>query len=401
MKYFIPNVVSITDSSINEGTDQSGNTLLAWVNTNGYLIGNQVYHNQRISQAFVNIPALATYSWNNPSASISPLCTKLSDGSTVTPTAVPCVQNVTVVYIISERKDLTEVITSKYWLYTGTTGNVDFTAFNPSSFTGWTLVLGYRYDPAEPTLGNTIYWKDLGATNRNKCVDKAYNSQSLVSSSSSEWWEFQLTNSEEVSLFNIAAQSARCIAYTTSISTPFYDSTISNLLDTTRVVNWRTYSQYVAKYVKGVSWTLPFYSGTITVRIYLMNTNPGLIALGEILPGRKTLVGVTMDGVPIQVKSSGVITTLTNGDIIFSSEGDVTQVYTLFDFVVKFNSPDLDTIIDLCSEMINRRIVVFAENSDIITKQSLKIYGFIRDASPTYTENNTLSDIKIQVQRFT
>lgn len=401
MKYFIPLDVVITASSIAEGTDQTGTAIPAWVNTSGYIAGTQVSHNKRISQAFTNIPALATYTWNDPSPSVTPICTRLSDGVSITPvTAVPCVANTTIVYIISSYKDLTNVVTGRYFKYTGTTGNVDFTTIDPTSPAQWTEVLGYRYLSAEPVEGNTVYWEDLGASNRNRCADKAYNSQSIGLDTMEEWWEFKLQNAEEVVLFNIAAQSARMVAYATDIGTPFYDNTISSLLDTTGIVNWRTLSQYIPKYTKGARWTLPFYSGEVTIRIYLMNPSPGSVYLGEILPGRKSYVGATLDGVPVQVKSSGVVTELPNGDIVFADEGDVTKVYTLFDFVVKFDSPNLDVLLDTCSKMINRRIVVFAENTDTVTLTSLNIYGFIRDASPTYSESNTTSDVKIQVQRL-
>lgn len=400
MKYFIPATVIITDSSIAEGTDQTGTAIPAWVNTSGYIQGTEVSHNKRISRAFTNIPALATYTWNDPSAAVTPVCTRLTDGVIVTATAVPCIANTTIVYIQDSYKDTTSVVIGKYFKYIGITGDVNFTTINPTSHASWEEVLGYRYLVAEPSDSNTLYWEDLGATNRNRATDKAYNSQSIGLTTTSEYWEFKLTNAEEVVLFNIRAQSARIVAYTTSISTPFYDNTVSSLLDTSEIVNWRTLSQYIPKYTKGTKWTLPFYSGEVNIRIYLMNATAGTVALGEILAGRKSYVGATLDGVPIQVKSAGVITELPNGDIVFADEGDITKVYTLLDFVVKFESTSLDFLMDRASEMINRRIVLFAENSDIETTATLTVYGFIRDASPTYNSNNTKSDIKIQVQRL-
>jgi len=401
MKYFIPLDVTITNSSIPEGTDQTGTAIPTWVKTSGYIQGTLVSYNKRISRAFTNIPALATYSWNDPSALVTAICTRLSDGASITPTtAVPCVKDQTVVYIIASHRDPTGATSGRYWLYTGTTGNVNFNTVDPTIPANFTEVIGYRYLINEPTTGNTVYWEDLGSTNRNRCADKAYNSQSVGLATTSEWWEFKLRNAEEVVLFNIAANSARIIAYTTDINTPFYDNTTGTLMDLSEIVNWRTLSQYIPKYTKGARWTLPFYVGEVTIRIYLLNPIAGSVYLGEILPGRKSYVGGTLAGVPIQVKSSGVLTELSNGDIVFADEGDITKVYTLFDFVVKFDSMALDLLIDRCSEMINRRIVVFAENTDTVTMRSLNIYGFIRDASPTYESGNTTSDVKIQVQRL-
>lgn len=401
MKYFIPLDVTITDSSLPEGTDQAGIVIPAWVNTAGYIQGASVSHNKRISRAFTNIPALATYSWNDPSALVTPICTRLSDGSVmIPPTAVPCIANTTIVYIQASHEDTTNAVVGQYFKYIGTTGNVNFTTIDPTSHASWSVVLGYRYLINEPIEGNTLYWEDLGVTNRNRCTDKAYNSQSLGLATTSEWWEFKLRNAEEVVLFNTAAHSARIVAYTTDINTPFYDNTSGTLMDLSEVVNWRTLSQYTPKFTKGVKWTLPFYSGEVTIRVYLLNPTAEVVYLGEILPGRKSYVGGTLASVPIQVKSSGTLTELPNGNIVFSDEGDVTKVYTLFDFVVKFDSILLDALIDKCSEMINRRIVVFAENTDEVSMRSLNIYGFIRDASPTYAAGNTTSDVKIQVQRL-
>ena len=391
MKHFIPKDIVITDSNIAESEGISG-TMYPYSLTDGYAIGVQRYYATRLWEVTDNvIHPLANYKWNN----LDPLDNNGTNLHTQTPvadpTAVPVVINVTIVYVYS---------TKSYYKAT-VTGNVNFTTENwttPTNFTDLGTTASYRYLYKTPEE-NSIYWKDLGATNRNKCADRAVNSQS-TKVGTEMWFEFEAKNVDKVVLFNLEAESVKITVYTTAIGNPIYEDTITKLLDTTSIVDWRTLSQYDPFYVKNVDWTLPFFTGTVTIRITLLSTASSILALGEILNGQSKSVGVTLDGLPITIKSSGKIIEQDNGDIIFVDEGDVTKVYHIFNFSVKFESISLDTTLDLCDEMINRRIVVTAEDTDEIQHRSLVVYGFSRDVSPTFTAGNTKSNIKLQVQRF-
>jgi len=408
VKYFIPEAITITDSSIAENTDVEGTAHDAWSKTAEYSKDKTIAHNGELFTAFTNIYPLATYSWNDVSNTATPIVIKLDDASSVTPTAVPCVKDTTVVYVIDSWQDTGGEAIDKFFLFTGTTGNVDFTTIDPSNPANFEEIKNYRVEYQEPIASeNSIYWEYLGATNRNKVTDKSYNSQSVATSETEAWWEFEIKNPDKITLFNLEAISAKIIVYDpllydpdTEIGTYFYLNTIDPLLDTSGIINWRTLVRYTNIYTKNADWTIPFTSGTYTVRVYLYATSPQDLKLGEILAGANEDYGLTVDGLPIQVKSSGKIIEKPNGDIVFEDEGDISKVYTIFNFSVLFDSDTLDSTLDKSSQLINRRIVVFGENTDEEKYRSLVVYGFTRDASPDFKSNNTKSYIKLQVQRF-
>jgi hypothetical protein len=400
MRHFTPQDLVITNSSIPLHTDEFGTVYPTWSISGTYPVGKVVSRNGSLYQANTNIYPLATYSWNDIANGTTPITIRLADGVTMTPTAVPCVKDATVVYVIDTWKDTTNVAKGKYWIYTGTSGNVDFTTINVTSPANFTQILNYSNVKNEPLGDGTIFWKYLGRTNRLKVSDKSFNSQAIVHNVTEVWWEFDIKNSNKVVLFNLEAYSAKIICYTTDINNPFYENTIDSLLDTSSIVDWRTLSVYEKTYTKNADWTIPFFTGTIKCRVYLMSSSPTTLKLGEILYGQMQKQGVTLSKVPIQVKSSGKIVEKENGDVVLEDEGDITKVYTIFDFSLKFESMQLDYIIDQCTKIINKRLVVSAEDSDEPKYRSLVVYGFIRDASPSFDSSNTKSDIQIQLQRF-
>lgn len=401
MKYFIPRTVSISDSSISANTDDNGTAYSSWDRTVNYQKDTIVAYGGTLVKAFTNIYPLATYTWNDSSQLETPKVIRLSDNATIDPTTVPCVKDVTVVYVVDTWKDGADTVVGKYFQFTGTTGNIDFTAINPVSPANFTEILNYRYEDHEPLMGqNSLFWEYLQYTNRAKPTDKSMSSQSVVENTTEEWWEFETNNPDRVSLFNIEAEQARIIVYTTDINNPLYDNTTENLYDYSSIINWRTLVRYIPIYKKNVFWSLPFITGTVKIRVYLISSVATTLRLGEILEGEIGELAITEDGIALQIKSSGIITERPNGEVVFEDEGDQTKVYTTTDFNLVYNSDELDSVTDKCSEIINRRIVIYGENTDSIRFQTLVIYGFIRDASPTFDSNMNKSNLKIKVQRF-
>jgi hypothetical protein len=391
MKHFAPLDITLTDSSIAEDEGING-TIYPFVLIEAYDEGVQRYYGTRLWEARADINPLANFEWKD----IDPLDSYATNLHTQTVEADPSAVSVIVGTKVYEHS------TKKYYSSLAI-ATVDFTAgdlANPAKFTDLGTTASYRYLYKIPEE-NSIYWKDLGATNRNKCVDKAVNSQS-EQTGTEMWFEFEVKNIDKVILFNLDAKSSTIILYDplVGIGSPVYEDTKDDLLNTTSIINWRTLSQYEPILISNVDWTLPFFSGTLTVRIILENTVSSLLKLGEILVGQNQQLGLTLDGVPITIKSSGKITQQENGDIVFEDEGDITKVYRVFNFVVLFDSVALDTTLDQCDAMINKRIVVFGENTDEEQYRSLIVYGFSRDASPAFKSNATKSDIKFQVQRL-
>jgi len=403
MKFYIPEDITITASSIAQHTDASETVHDVWSKTEEYPEDKTTSHNGELFKSYTNIYPLATYSWNDPSNTSTAIVIKLADGTLETPTAVPCVADETVVYVVDSWKDTAspQEVVGKYFLFIGTTGDIDFTTVDPSSPANFELIINYRHGYQEPEEGkNSIYWEYLGATNRNKVVDKSYNSQSVALNTTEAWWEFEVTDPDKVTLFNVEAITAKIIIYTTDIEEPFYENTTGTLLDLSTVVNWRTLVRYRNIYTKNADWTIPFTSGTFKVRIYLQAPTSQDLKLGEILVGQTVDFGLTLAKVPIQVKSKGKIIERDNGDVIFEDEGDISKIFTIFDFNVKFDSATIDSTLDKCTTLINRRVVVFGENTDDEKYRSFIVYGFARDTSPDFEDDKTKSGLKLQIQRF-
>ena len=317
------------------------------------------------------------------------------------PFLIPCVGDETVVYIVDSWKDDTNVAIGKYFQYTGSTGLVDFATINPISPANFAPILNYRHEYHEPVEEvDSIYWDYVGATNRNKVVDKSYNSQSIRENATEVWWEFETSNSDRVVLFNLQAQSAEIICYKDDINNPIYTNEITSLLNKSPIRNWRTLSRYKKTYTNNADWRLPFYTGTITVRVILKNSTASLIKLGEILQGALDTYGLTLDNVPMRIKSSGEIIEKSNGDIVVEDEGDITKVFMIYDFSLLFDSDTLDSLVDKSSSLIHNRVVILAEDTDAAKYRSLNVYGLIREASPTFSSASEKSKIKLQIQRF-
>ena len=403
MKYFIPKDITISDSSIPENSDSDGVIYPSWIN-GGYFKGSKVAHLGCLYEAQTNIYPLATYEWNDISKTITSEITRFVDGVTVDPTVVPCVKDETVVYIKDTWKIGGDDVIDKFFMYIGNTGDVDFTIIKPDNYmTQFRLVKNYSVSIFEPRYAETsLYWRYIGRTNRNKCADKAYNSQSVANAQNEAWWEFYAFTPDRISLFNIAAQRAKVTIYTDDINTPVYEKELDNLLDTSSIINWRTLVRFREIYKNTVSWDIPFLTGGYKVRVTLMGKGgtPMDLKLGEILYGEKGDLGLTLDTVPIQLKSSGKITEKENGEIILDSEGDVSKIFAIYNLTLVYNSYDQDVIMKKCSDIINRRIVITAEDIKEENFRSLTVYGFIRDTSPTLVTSDGKSKIQIQLQRF-
>ena len=399
MKYFIPRDVVITDSSIPENTDVDGNVYPEW-EVKSYMKDAIVGYKGSLYKAYTNIYPLATYSWNDISSSITAEIIRLIDNVQITPTAVPCIKDVTVVYIIDTWTSGRETVIGKYFQYIGTTGDVDFTTIHPDTHTTHFKEINNYTNEINIPNEQSLYWKYLGKTNRNRAADKSYNQQSIAKETTEAWWEFEALTPDRIVLFNIQAKTAKVTIYENDINDPVYEYTIADLIDTTSIINWRTLVRYRNVFAKTANWDVPFLTGRYTVRITLSNPSPIDLKLGEILYGYKNEIGLTLDGIPTQLKSSAQITEKENGEIFFQDEGNKAKVYAIFNFSLVYDSIKYDMIMDKCTELINRRVVVIGENSDKPQFRNLTIYGFIRDASPSLTTNATKSDIQIQIQRF-
>lgn len=390
MKNFVPVDMDILDSNIAENEGLEG-TIYPYVLEEGYLKGVQRYYGARLYEARVNINPLANYLFNDVDA-LSKYTTNLHTQTKETDsTSVSVVSNATIVYVQS---------LSKYFR-ASVTANINFLTENwtaPTNFTDLGTDAAYRYEYLEPKA-NSIYWKDLRATNRNRCTDKALNTQS-IKYGTEMWFEFESKNMDKVVLLNLEAQSAKIIVYKTDIENPIHTETVSKLIDRSSIVNWRTLSQFTPLYYKNVDFTLPFYTGTVKIRVILSSETERYLKLGEVLHGQSENFALTVDSVPITVKSSADITEKENGEIIFEDENSPLTTFKRFSFELIFDSKTLDATLKRCENMIGRRVVIYGENTDEPKYSSLIIYGLAVDVSPTFQESFTKSEIQLQVKGF-
>ena len=402
MKYYIPKKYTVTDSSIPLYSDTDGVVYPQWSENTPFLQDSIVAHKGCLYSAYTNIYSLATYSWNDLSNQTIAQVVRLSDNTIEAPTAVPCVKDQTVVYVIDTWKSGRENVIGKYFIYTGTTGNVDFTVVdpaNPSTF-HFTPINNYINIKTEPIEGETtIYWKYLERQNRNKINDGAYNSQSIAKNTTEAWWEFEANSPDRIVLFNIQAQQAKITVYVNDINTPIYENIKTDLIDYSSIVDWRTLVRYRTIYNTLAFWDIPFISGIFKVRITLLSDNPIDLKLGEIIYGQKSQLGITLDGVPTDISTSASIKEKDNGEIVFEEEGNLTKIYLIYSFTISYKSTQYDDIITKCSELISQRVVIIGEDQDE-QYQNLTVYGYIMNASPKLETSKTESQINIQVRRL-
>lgn len=403
MKYYIPKKYTVSDSSIPLYSDTNGVVYPQWTENTPFLKDTIVAHKGCLYSAYTNIYPLATYSWNDLSNQTTAQVIKLSDNTIITPTVVPCVKDQTVVYVIDTWKAGRENVIGKYFIFRGTTGNIDFTIvdpLNPSTF-HFEEINNYTNIKTEPIEGETtIYWKYLERQNRNKINDGAYNSQSIAKNSTEAWWEFEASSPDRVILFNIAAQQAKITVYKDDINNPVYENTQTDLVDYSSIINWRTLVRFREPIYRSlVYWDFPFLAGTYKVRITLTSSNEMDLKLGEVAYGSVSDLGITIDGIPTEVASAATVVEKENGEIVFEDEGNIAKIYLIYSFTVYYKSTIYDDIIKKCAELISQRVVVVGDDEDE-QYQNLTVYGYVMEASPTLVTASEYSEIKIQVRRL-
>lgn len=389
MKSILPIDIDITESNIaeNEGID---GTIYPYSVTEGYAKGIKRYYDKRLWETYTEIKPLATYSWNDLDP-LDKVALRLEDQVVIDATSVPIANAVTIVYVYSN---------STYYV-AKTTGNVDFTAediVNSANFTALTDSPPlWRYEQNLPAE-ESIYWKDLGATNRNKCVDQAINTYSLKEGEIN--LKFIADDIDLVALLNIECETAQIIVTDTVLLTVLKDETV-DVLNLT-YANRREWMRYKPQYKKTVRFDLDFFTrNPIEINIILTGIDTtSQVKLGEVLAGKKSENGLTLDGVPIDIASARkIIENLDTGEVILEKE-DVIKSYFLYNFSLLIDTSSFDTKTELCAKILAQRILVFAENDDDVQFESMAVYGFVRKASPTLTSNRTKSDISMQVQSF-
>lgn len=385
MKICMIEEVVLTNSNIPENYGIDG-TIYPFVLTDGYAEGIQRYYNNRLWTTLALINPLANYEFFD----IDPLRAYLMNLHTQM-AASPMIVTLAldeIIYFHSTKKYYKSLVAESMTFSVGMT-------IDPLKLEDLGTNAEYRYTYDIPVTGSTK-WKDKGSTNRNRCVDKAFNKKSIYPNEINV--TFVTKNIDVVTLFNVDANTAQIIV-TNKNSTVILNNTL-DLLDTSSIINWRTRSRYVRITKKTVQWNIPFAVGEVTIQI-ILKTPSADVELGEILPGSIINLATTLTKVPSRIKSKGKIVEQPNGDVILLDEGDPTKVYKTFSFNLLFPVKSYDTFMRHLGFIINRRVVVFGENIDEPQYQTLIIYALAREATPDFDEKEDQNLASIEFETFT
>lgn len=327
-------------------------------------------YNYRDYQAKTNIYELATYSWNDISSTATAKTIRLADKVSVDSTVVPCTQDVTTIYVIDSYKDNTvpQQAVGKFFVYTGVTGNVDFTTIDPSNPANFTEVINYREFDIYPEE-NPLFWKDLGAINSRRLVDGIIGNQTIAPSGSTMTYEFIFSTSiNAVAFFNLSCKSITITEYRYNETSGQYDieilpETTYDMISLEGIIDSYTWHTMPVEQVKDrLLIRLPIYAKT-KVRITFENisTPP---EVGEIIFGRTISIGTTIDSPTgtrkgfsqTQIQEDGTRTVKKSKNIIDRIE-----------YEVIVPTKNIDNIIKTIGELLEDTLLIIGDESGRFT----------------------------------
>lgn len=368
----------------------------AFSNTDGVTIESIRRYNSRDYKALANIYPLATYSWNDPQSGTTPTCIRLADKVAVTPTAVPCVANTTIIYVIDTYKDVTtpKVAVGRYWKYTGVTGNVDLTSITLPSPSNFAEVVNYRHTDAYPDL-NSLYWEDLGAVNSLKLLDGVVANATVSPVSAGMTYEFIFDTVVNAAAFfgMSSAQSVRVIQHRWNALTADYDI--------------QTYDEtFLLKALDGLydSYTWHFTPVgqlkdrllvrlPIWTRTKLTVTWSGIFpSVGECVFARLLSIGATLD------RPSGSRKTFSQTQLSSDGKRTVRRYNTIKDEIayrIAIPTALADSTIKMIGQLLEANLLIVGDESGVFT--TLINYGYISDLPFEIASNDSLNTYGITV----
>jgi len=227
---------SLTYNSTNLADD----TTPQWNNTADYSATTIRQLDDKLYSPYNNLPPLCEYIYDNTDI-LKPHHTMTAvDGLEVADnTAVYCIQNITVVYVVEN---------NTYYLYNSATGDVDFTIediSSPSNFTALdAAVTPYRYLVYKPDE-TPLIWEYLGYTNKYKCLDSSL--ASVTEFNGDMEMSFIVDKVDKIYMFNL---------YASEVTVTVTD------LDTGSIVSSETVSTYSKN---GGSWFNYFFNDFVYV----------------------------------------------------------------------------------------------------------------------------------------
>lgn len=344
-----------------------------------------------IYKAATNIYPLATYSWNDIANGATPEVKRLSDGVIITPTSVPCTKDVTVVYVQDTWKTGRENVVGKYYLYTGTTGNVNFTTIDPSSPANFSVISNYRHLDVTPS-NNSLYWYVVETINSKKHLDDTIYSQTVLDTPGTIVNTYTIdTMIDTILFFNVKLED---IAITIK-------DALGNILVPRYTLDLRDYQGIMTPY----AWFFTPVEGTFkenaftkinpysSVKVTIEYTNDSVPPrIGETIFTRMVDIGVTANAPQgrkrkfdsISISDAGIKTKVTRDALV----DEIT--YTVY-----IDTARNDSVITQISKLINENIVIIGDESGKLSNAIH--YGWLSEHPYELDTNSTQNKYSMKI----
>jgi len=151
--------------------------------------------NHKLYKCYEKVELLSTYIYNDTDLSKPHITTRIIDNVVIDSTSVPCVKDVTIVYVVEN---------NTYYLYSEDDNNVDFTSEDMTNPTNFTVLENGRHTLDNPEISPLI-WEDLGYVNKYKMLDKNLGSQTILDGNIEA--SFLVSKIDRIFFFNVFAES--------------------------------------------------------------------------------------------------------------------------------------------------------------------------------------------------
>jgi len=345
-------------------------------------------------EANTNIYALAEYSWNEPDSGTTGITTRLADKADITSTAVPCTQNVTVVYVIDSYQDeaVPKDVVGKYFLYIAANADVDFTTIDVTNPSDWDEVINKRYWDVIPDE-NSIYWETINTVNTKRLIDGKIFTQTVAPTSSMEHKFYFTTYVNTIAIFNMECDEVNITvnawdgaAYTNEV----HNETI-DLIDLSGIASsYAWHYTPLDKFKTRLLERIPMYPKIeIVITFTKTATDP---KVGEVVFARTETSGKTHD------KPKGTKRTFDITSQDASGQRTVIKSDKIIDTIayrVSIPVNSIDAIIQKWGELINVNILIIGDETGEFT--TLINYAYIKELPYEIATNWTQNTYEITV----
>jgi hypothetical protein len=390
MKFYLPKTLVISDSNIAYNEDENGNLYTEYNKMSGYNKGLQAYYNWNLYTSLTTIYPMVNYIWEDLIVTDKYAFDVLNENRFPTPSAVPCVSGVTVVYV----RSLDSYYKAK------TTGNINFTIENPVTHANFdkitTAIIPYNYEFSKPSgTENTIYWAYDGVANRGRVFDNAIGT--ATSYNDEIYFKFTTNGMSALNVFSPIANTVR-VKITDIVTTEiYYDET----LDTVDVSNLDDYEKVCtleAEQRTALMFTFEArYAQVIEITATLTG---GVVSLGAIKAGAIESLGKTIDGVDVTNKSYNEVTQRSNGEYVWNVDNSESNKVFIISYNMLIPSNTFDSMLTKMKKITDKEVVLIGDDRDVEKYQTLINYGAITSSNGTLQHTSEDSPLNITIENF-